>query len=46
MMIIMTRAHRQIFTEQHSYRDSVVAISAGLVCVLIMAVLLIVAARR
>ncbi len=45
-MIIMTRARRQIFTEQNSYRDSVVAITAGLACVLIMAVLLIVAARR
>jgi hypothetical protein len=44
-MISMARAHRQIFTEQHAERDAIVAVTAGIVCVVVMAVLLILAAR-
>lgn len=42
----MARARRQIFTEQHAYRDEVLAVVAGLLCVVIMAALLIIAARH
>ncbi len=44
-MITMARARRQIFLEQHAVRDELVAVIAGLICVVAMAVMLILAAR-